>query len=129
MVKIREAHSIGDALPNGVGEWLARIPGLEDPQNYPLLPEALGRVLQAYPVGVDDVRRQARLAACMDILETLHALRLDEEALLRSFSKSRARQLAQVALRMEDSRQVRRFMEGVLAEMGLGGLVGPTGTH
>jgi phosphotransferase system enzyme I (PtsP) len=48
---------------------------------------------------------------------------------LRSFSKSRARQLVQVALRMEDSRQVRRFMEGVLAEMGLGGLVGPTGTH
>jgi phosphotransferase system enzyme I (PtsP) len=47
---------------------------------------------------------------------------------LRSFSKSRARQLVQVALRMEDSRQVRRFMEGVLAEMGLGGLVGPTGT-
>jgi len=82
MVKIREAHSIGDALPNGVDEWLARIPGLEDPQNYPRLPEAIGRVLQAYPVGVDDVRRQARLAACMDILETLHALRLDEEALL-----------------------------------------------
>jgi phosphotransferase system enzyme I (PtsP) len=47
---------------------------------------------------------------------------------IRSFSKSRARQLVQVALRMEDARQVRRFMEGVLAEMGLGGLVGPTGT-
>jgi len=47
---------------------------------------------------------------------------------VRSFSRSRARQLVQVALRMEDARQVRRFMEGVLAEMGLGGLVGPTGT-
>jgi phosphotransferase system enzyme I (PtsP) len=48
---------------------------------------------------------------------------------IRSFSKSRARQLAQVALRMEDARQVRRFMDGVLAEMGLAGLVGPAGTH
>ena len=48
---------------------------------------------------------------------------------IRSFSKSRARQLAQVALRMEDARQVRRFMDGVLAEMGLAGLVGPVGTH
>jgi phosphotransferase system enzyme I (PtsP) len=48
---------------------------------------------------------------------------------VRSFSKSRARQLLQVALRMEDPRQVRRFMEGVFAEVGLGGLVGPTGTH
>ena len=47
---------------------------------------------------------------------------------IRSFSKSRARQLVQVALRMEDAQQVHRFMEGVLAEMGLGGLVGPTGT-
>jgi phosphotransferase system enzyme I (PtsP) len=48
---------------------------------------------------------------------------------VRSFSKSRARQLLQVALRMEEARQVRRFMEGVFAEVGLGGLVGPAGTH
>lgn len=44
---------------------------------------------------------------------------------VRSFSVSRARQLAQAALRMEDARQVRRFMEGALDDMGLGGLFRP----
>ena len=44
---------------------------------------------------------------------------------VRSFSLSRARQLLGVALRMEDADQVRRFMEGSLDDMGLGGLFRP----
>jgi len=44
---------------------------------------------------------------------------------VRSFSMSRARQLLGVALRMEDADQVRRFMEGSLDDMGLGGLFRP----
>jgi phosphotransferase system enzyme I (PtsP) len=44
---------------------------------------------------------------------------------VRSFSVSRARQLVHAALRMEDPQQVRRFMEGALDEMGLGGLFRP----
>jgi len=44
---------------------------------------------------------------------------------VRSFSVSRARQLLQAALRMEDAQQVRRFMEGALDDMGLGGLFRP----
>ena len=44
---------------------------------------------------------------------------------VRSFSVSRARQLLHAALRMEDALQVRRFMEGALDDMGLGGLFRP----
>jgi phosphotransferase system enzyme I (PtsP) len=44
---------------------------------------------------------------------------------IRSFSVSRARQLLHAALRMEDASQVRRFMEGALDDMGLGGLFRP----
>jgi phosphotransferase system enzyme I (PtsP) len=44
---------------------------------------------------------------------------------VRSISVSRARQLFKAALRMEDAQQVRRFMEGVLDDLGLGGLVRP----
>ena len=44
---------------------------------------------------------------------------------VRSISVSRARQLAQAALRMEDAQQVRRFMEGALDDIGLGGLFRP----
>ena len=44
---------------------------------------------------------------------------------VRSFSVSRARQMLHAALRMEDASQVRRFMEGALDEMGLGGLFRP----
>jgi phosphotransferase system enzyme I (PtsP) len=44
---------------------------------------------------------------------------------IRSISVSRARQLFKAALRMEDAQQVRRFMEGVLDDLGLGGLVRP----
>ena len=44
---------------------------------------------------------------------------------VRSFSVSRARQLLHAALRMEDAQQVRRFMEGALDDMGLGGLFRP----
>jgi phosphotransferase system enzyme I (PtsP) len=44
---------------------------------------------------------------------------------VRSVSVSRARQLLKAALRMEDAQQVRRFMEGALDDMGLGGLVRP----
>ena len=43
----------------------------------------------------------------------------------RSVSVSRARQLLKAALRMEDAQQIRRFMEGALDDMGLGGLVRP----
>jgi phosphotransferase system enzyme I (PtsP) len=44
---------------------------------------------------------------------------------IRSFSRPQLRRFLQVALRMEDGKQVRRFMEGVLEENGLGGLVRP----
>lgn len=44
---------------------------------------------------------------------------------VRSISVSRARQLLHAALRMEDAAQVRRFMEGALDDMGLGGLFRP----
>ncbi len=44
---------------------------------------------------------------------------------IRSFSRSRARQLLQAVLRMEDAGQVRRFLQGALEDMGLGGLVRP----
>lgn len=44
---------------------------------------------------------------------------------VRSISVSRARQLFKAALRMESAQQVRRFMEGTLDDMGLGGLVRP----
>ncbi|MCP5430908.1 MAG: phosphoenolpyruvate--protein phosphotransferase [Chromatiaceae bacterium] len=44
---------------------------------------------------------------------------------VRSFSVSRARHLVHAALRMEDAQQVRRFMEGALEDMGLGGLFRP----
>ena len=44
---------------------------------------------------------------------------------VRSISVSRARQLLNAALRMEDAQQVRRFMEGALDDMGLGGLFRP----
>ncbi len=44
---------------------------------------------------------------------------------MRSFSRSNARQLAKLALRMEDASQVKNFMEGALDDMGLGRLVRP----
>ncbi len=44
---------------------------------------------------------------------------------VRSFSTSRARQVLSTALKMEDAAQVRRFMQGVLDDMGLGGLCRP----
>ena len=44
---------------------------------------------------------------------------------IRSFSRARARQLLQAALRMEDASQVRLLMEGALNDMGLAGLVHP----
>ncbi len=44
---------------------------------------------------------------------------------VRSFSVSRARQMLHAALRMEDAQQVRRFLEGALDDVGLGGLVRP----
>jgi phosphotransferase system enzyme I (PtsP) len=44
---------------------------------------------------------------------------------VRSFSVSQARQLLNAALRMENAEQVRRFMQGVLDEVGLGGLFRP----
>ena len=43
--------------------------------------------------------------------------------LIRSFSRARAQQLLQAALRMEEALQVRRLMEGALEDMGLGGLI------
>jgi len=42
---------------------------------------------------------------------------------IRSFSRARARQLLQAALRMEEAVQIRRLMEGALEDMGLGGLI------
>ena len=46
---------------------------------------------------------------------------------IRSFSRSNARQLTKLALRMEDANQVINFMQGALDEMGLGRLVRPSG--
>ncbi len=44
---------------------------------------------------------------------------------IRSFSRARAGQLLKTVLRMENSQQVRGYMENALEEMGLGGLVRP----
>jgi phosphotransferase system enzyme I (PtsP) len=44
---------------------------------------------------------------------------------LRSFARSNARQLTNLALRMEDASQVINFMKGALDDMGLGRLVRP----
>ena len=44
---------------------------------------------------------------------------------IRSFSRSRARQLLQAALRMEDVSQVKLLMQGAFNDMGLAGLVHP----
>ncbi|MEW7979920.1 MAG: phosphoenolpyruvate--protein phosphotransferase [Candidatus Sedimenticola endophacoides] len=41
---------------------------------------------------------------------------------IRSFSRARARQLLNSALRMEEARQVRDYLQGVFEDMGLGGL-------
>jgi phosphotransferase system enzyme I (PtsP) len=44
---------------------------------------------------------------------------------IRSCSQSRARQYLNMVMRMEEAHQVKRFMEGVLDDMGLGGLFRP----
>ena len=44
---------------------------------------------------------------------------------IRGFSRSNARQLSKLALRMENSSQVKNFMEGALDDMGLGRLFRP----
>jgi len=44
---------------------------------------------------------------------------------MRSFSRSNARQLTNLALKMEDSSQVINFMQGALDDMGLGRLIRP----
>ena len=44
---------------------------------------------------------------------------------VRSSRAQADRQLYKAALRMEDAQQVRRFMEGALDDIGLGGLVRP----
>ncbi|MET0013353.1 MAG: phosphoenolpyruvate--protein phosphotransferase [Sedimenticola sp.] len=44
---------------------------------------------------------------------------------IRSFSRASASQLLKTVLRMENAQQVRSYMENVLEEMGLGGLVRP----
>jgi len=44
---------------------------------------------------------------------------------IRSCSQSRARQYLNMVMRMEEADQVKRFMEGVLDDMGLGGLFRP----
>ena len=44
---------------------------------------------------------------------------------VRSFSRARSRQLLQAVLKMDEPQQIRRYMERLLDEMGLGGLVRP----
>ncbi|MBT8439517.1 MAG: hypothetical protein KJO91_07295, partial [Gammaproteobacteria bacterium] len=44
---------------------------------------------------------------------------------MRSFARSNARQLTNLALKMEDSSQVINFMQGALDDMGLGRLIRP----
>ncbi len=44
---------------------------------------------------------------------------------VRSFSRTRAKQLLQAALRMEEAEPVRKLMASTLDDMGLGGLVHP----
>lgn len=47
------------------------------------------------------------------------------KSVVRNTSRARARQLLQVALRMEEAYQVKRFMGAALEDLGLGGLVRP----
>lgn len=79
MVKIREAHTLGAELPADPGEFLARIPSLAGARDSPRLRQALLSARDAYPPA--ELARP-RLAAALDILETLGGLGLDEEALV-----------------------------------------------
>jgi len=78
MVKIREAHSLAGPLPDDGSSLLRRIPGLGSPEAEPLIAAALDVVLAcAHAPGHTE-----RVAASLDILETLAALGLDTDALL-----------------------------------------------
>jgi phosphotransferase system enzyme I (PtsP) len=83
------------------------------------------------PVGVCGELAGNPLAAALLMGLGVDSLSMSAGSLLkvkwvvRSFSVSRARQLLHAAVRMEDAQQVRRFMESVLEDMGLGGLFRP----
>ena len=61
----------------------------------------------------------------VDVLSMSAGSLLRVKWVVRSISRTRARQILQVALRMEDAEQVRRLLENTLEEMGLAGLVRP----
>ena len=83
------------------------------------------------PVGVCGELAGNPLATILLLGMGVESLSMSASSLLRvkwvvrSFSRSRARQLLQVVLKMDEPRQIRRFLEGALDEMGLGGLVRP----
>jgi len=85
----------------------------------------------ATPVSVCGELAGNPLAAVLMLGLGVDSLSMSEGSLLkvkwvvRSFSQMHARQLTKAALRMEDVGQVRRFMQGALDDMGLGGLFRP----
>ncbi|MGD2118045.1 MAG: phosphoenolpyruvate--protein phosphotransferase [Chromatiales bacterium] len=103
---------------------------------HPVVLRAIDQVVQAAqdsrcPVSVCGELAGNPLAAPLLLGLGVDSLSMSSGSLLkvkwviRSFNRARARQLTKLALRMEDAKQVRRFMEGALDEMGLGRLVWP----
>ncbi len=112
-----------------------RVAGLYD-DLHPAVLRALAQILegvrgQQCPVSVCGEMAGNPLASLLLLGMGVDALSMSAGSLLkvkwviRSFSRSRARQLLEVVLRMEEPGQVRRFLEASLEEMGLGGLVRP----
>lgn len=83
------------------------------------------------PVGVCGELAGNPLATPLLVGMGIHNLSMSASSLLkvkwvvRSFSRTRAKQLLQAALRMEEAEPVRKLMASTLDDMGLGGLVHP----
>ncbi len=81
MVKIRDAHSLQGPLPEDGASLLARVPAAQAVSGAQNVAAALDAVLAAYAGEADAAHRRERIAAALDILETLATLGLDADAL------------------------------------------------
>ncbi len=81
MVKIRDAHSLEGPLPDDGASLLARVPAAQALSGAERVAAALDAVLAAYAAEEDAAARRERIAAALDILETLVVLGLDRDAL------------------------------------------------
>ena len=81
MVKIRDAHSLAGPLPEDGASLLARVPAAQGVSGSARVAAALDAVLAAYAAQEDAAARRERVAAALDIVETLAGLGLDADAL------------------------------------------------